>query len=68
MIVPAETAGKAKSFAYSKANELGWRLSFTDFRARRAPEFDAQARETEGKFPWCLGWRDGAVAWGCLES
>ena len=67
-IVPAETAAAAKGFSYCAANEAGYDVPFVDFRVRRAPRFDDLARATEGKYPWCLGWRVDGEAWGCLAE
>ena len=67
-IWPGETRGKAIARAWYASQDSGFDVPWTDFRAVRAPEFDALARETKGKTPWCLGWQDGDEVWGCLDS
>jgi hypothetical protein len=65
MIWPGETRGQAKA---SCMEDNPFNTPFTDYRATRAPEFDEQAQETGGKYPWCLGWRDQNEVWGCLKG
>lgn len=36
----ASSAGRARYCAYLSAKDVGWPLRLTDFRVRRAPEFD----------------------------
>jgi len=67
MVIPAETPGKAKAFSRDNAQEAGYNLPFVDFRVRRAPEFDSLAHKTEGRYPWCLGWKESGESWGCLS-
>lgn len=61
IIEAAETTGKAKSSQCLAAREAGMALSFIDFRARRAPEFDELA-----KGPGLLGWENNLAMYGCL--
>lgn len=70
-----ETVGKAKYNAYLSARDARYDISFTEFRARRAPEFDELAREARARWSkaqWyghcCLGWRDDSMAVGCLAE
>lgn len=63
IIVSADTPGKAKSAQFLAAFEAGYQIPFTNFRARRAPEFDNLANQKTG---W-LGWQDKGEAWGCLS-
>ena len=68
MIYPGTTRGKAKSYAYWSSDLAGFSAPFTEFRARRAPEFDELVQEAVGKMPWCFGWKDGGESWGCLKG
>jgi len=68
MIWPARSAGHARGLAYIEGRDSGYDIKFTHFRARRAPTFDKQAQETEGKIPWCIGWKESGQTWGCLEE
>ena len=67
-IWPGETRGKAIARAWYACRDSGYYVKWTRFRAVRAPEFDELAQMTEGAVPWCLGWADGAEAWGCLDD
>lgn len=68
LIYPAKTHGQAKASGYYSARMAGWNYKFTDFRARRAPQFDSLAKEAKGKCPSILGWRDRGETWGCLNE
>lgn len=68
MVVPAETPGKAKAVSHAYARIAGYDLPFIAFRAKRVPKFDSLAHEMEGKYPWCLGWKEGSESWGCLSQ
>lgn len=58
LVYPGMTRGKAIAQACIASDLVGFAIKFTDFRARRDPQFDNLAQETKGKYPWCLGWRD----------
>lgn len=65
IIVAAETPGKAKSFEHSKANEVGYTIDFTQFRARRATQFDCHLTGN-ADHAYELGHRDRDGDWGCF--
>ena len=69
-IWPGETRNKALYQCWAASRDAGWNVPWIDYRVVRAPEFDDAARKTEGKSPWCIGWRDAneGEAWGCLDS
>ena len=62
LIKAGNTHGQAKARGYIDARDAGLDIPFVSFRAQRAPEFDAEAAGTEGKFPWTLGWSADGVA------
>lgn len=64
-IYPGKTRGQAISLAIMDSLDA-CAFRFIDFRARRAPEFDDLAQQTDGKIGWCLGYRRSNEAWGCL--
>ncbi len=67
-IYPGERPGRAKALAYASAKDAGFSLTFTDFKATRAPEFDHLAAEAGNKgWRYCLGWKDGREVFGCLQ-
>jgi len=68
MIYPGEKRSKAVFLAWYDGQQAGYDIPWIDYRAIRAPEFDALARETEGMHPWCLGWRQDGERWGCLDD
>ena len=60
-----------KSGSLRSAKDAGYELiSYTDFRVRRAPEFDPAASPHTGLTgPILLGWSDSDGArWGVLET
>lgn len=44
IIVGAPTRGQAKNHVYLSVTEAGYKLSYLDINARRAPEFDDLAK------------------------
>jgi len=65
-IVAAETRGQAISDLAIAAQECGYKVAYTGFRATRAPEFDALAEAAKNK--QTLGWQAEGVGWGCLSD
>jgi len=67
-IWPGESRSKAIARAWYDSRDAGYYVPWVEFRATRAPEFDELARRTEGRVPWCLGWKDTneGETWGCL--
>lgn len=55
-IVAASTRGRAMSLCWGDAQEAGYRILFTNFRAVRAPEYDDRASEEEERS--YLGFQD----------
>lgn len=48
-IYAAESAGKARYMAYLVCREVGFEYGLTEFRARRAPQFDVILPELRGR-------------------
>lgn len=62
--VAANTPGQAKAHEWRQCNlEAGCDVSFTRFRAVRAPEFDGSV-DQNGRSPYSLGWKDHGERWG----
>lgn len=51
-IVAADSRAHAIAITLRSANEVGYRVKFTEVRAIRAPEHDAWAAVDETRHPW----------------
>lgn len=70
-IVAARNRGHAKAGQYRDAKDAGYDIPYTDFRARRAKQYDELAATCAGKRgPIVLGWEDknDRESWGCLAE
>ena len=64
LIYSATSRNQAKYLCLKQANEAGYELKYINIKAVRAPEFDEKAIT---KHQSCLGWKEGAMRWGCLK-
>jgi hypothetical protein len=65
LIYSAISRNQAKYLCLKQANEAGYELKYINTKAVRAPEFDEKAIAEHQK---CLGWKDGAMLFGCLAD
>jgi hypothetical protein len=67
IIYAARSRGHAKTGTWYALLEQNFKppFRFTDIRARRLPQFDAEAQKHSGlRGPVCIGWREGGECWG----
>lgn len=65
-VVAAETRSKAIASQHHAANDAGYDVPWTDFRARRAPKYDGLA--AKAKPGETLGWRTKEWVWWALTE
>lgn len=67
MIYAALSRGHAKNGTFQSLLEHNFipPYRFIDIRAKRLPQFDAEAQKYLGlRGPVCIGWREGGECWG----
>lgn len=69
-IVAANSSSHARSGDWREANDAGYKIPYTDFRAKRAKKFDTLAASQTGRGPITIGWEDKneRESWGCLAT
>ena len=65
VVYAARTRSQAKMGLYNSRREHWVDVAYTQIKARRVSQFDAQARELHDlRGPICIGWRGWGESWG----
>lgn len=61
VIVAACTHSQARYTSYLSARDVGWDVSLTNFRAKRAPEFDEVMAKQRPRTCWSLDYAQSQI-------